>query len=100
MRIVYAQTIEEKADGVSIYSREEFVDSAMVFTSIGAGARFHMATVDYPIGIMSLDDRGKILDKAIMEARSGTYTTVPGTANVVEISMDLYNNWSPGEIFQ
>lgn len=99
MKIHYAQTIEEKAAGVSIFTQEEFEDSAMVFTSVGPGAHFHMQTVDYPIGIMSLDDSGEILDKAVMQPGSGTYTTVRGTNNVVEISMDLYDKFNIGDRF-
>ena len=99
MKIHYAQTMEEKGAGVSIFSREEFVNSAMVFTSIGAGSHFHMQTVDYPIGIMSLDDDGRVLDKAVMEARTGTYTTVERTVNVVELSMDLYDKYKVGDRF-
>ena len=99
MKIHYAQTVEEKAAGVSIFSEEEFSNSAMVFTSIGPRAHFHMTTVDYPIGIMSLDDDGRVLDKAVMAARVGTYTTVEGTNNVVELSMDLYDKYQPGDRF-
>ena len=70
MNVYHARTQQEKADGVSVFERDQFTRSAMIFHDIGPGSHFHMSTVDYPIGILSLDEGGKILDKSIMAARS------------------------------
>ena len=99
MKVYHARTLEEKGQGVSIFGDSEFVNSVMVFHDIGPGAAFHMQTVGYPIGIISLDRQDRVLDKAVMQPRLGTYRTPDGTANVVELSSDLYDEWQIGDRF-
>jgi len=99
LKTLYCRTPQEKCDGVSNLSEEEFKDSVMIFENIGPGSHFHMKTVDYPIGIMALDRQGVVLDKQMMNAWHGEYETPPKTQDVVEISPELYNEWEVGDSF-
>jgi len=99
MEVYHATTTDEKSIGVSNLSESEFQNSLMIFEDIYPNATFHMRTVEYPIGIMSVGD-GIVLDKSKMEPVTGTYRTVGGTDKVVEIGMGLWDEYSKGDSFE
>jgi len=92
-KIYVAKTFEDRTAGVSKLSASEFNDAVMIFPDCGCGDSFHMRTVDYPIGIMALNEDYKIIDKTVMPARYGTYVTPPNTKTVVEVGMGIYDNF-------
>ena len=85
MSVKYLRTTMEKAKG--FMGRDHVADDeAMLFIDVREGSSFHMRTVKMPLGIAALDSSFVVIDKEIMDAEHGGYSTPTGTAHVLEFS--------------
>jgi uncharacterized membrane protein (UPF0127 family) len=96
MMLTIAKTFAEKVKGFMGVDRIAD-DEAILFVGIGPNSQFHMRTVGCDITIAALDKDRRVIDKQIMHAERGGWTTPRGTVDVLEGNAGLFTKLAIGE---